>query len=77
MNIQKIEFQDEILDTAGQSDNKPRYKIRDNDGNVITDTKYIYPEEVCPKCGKVIPEEEQSPDRMLFMRHQLGLMNKM
>ena len=49
----------------------------DDDGNVITDIKYIYPEEVCPKCGKVIPEEEQSPDRMLFMRHQLGLMNKM
>ena len=49
----------------------------DDDGNVITDIKYIYPEEICPKCGKVIPEEEQSPDRMLFMRHQLGLMNKM
>lgn len=37
MNIQKIEFQDEILDTAGQSDNKPRYRIRDNSGNVIYD----------------------------------------
>lgn len=49
----------------------------DDDGNVITDIKYVYPEEICPKCGKVIPEEEQSPDRMLFMRHQLGLMNKM
>ena len=49
----------------------------DDDGNVITDIKYIYPEEICPKCGKVVPEEEQSPDRMLFMRHQLGLMNKM
>lgn len=37
MNIQKIEFQDEILDPVGQSDNKPRYRIRDNSGNVIYD----------------------------------------
>ena len=37
MNIQKIEFQDEILDTSGQSDNKPRYRIRDNNGTVLYD----------------------------------------
>lgn len=31
------EFKDEILDTSGQLDNKPRYRIRDNNGTVIYD----------------------------------------
>lgn len=37
MNIQKIEFKDEILDTSGQPDNKPRYRMRDNNGTVLYD----------------------------------------
>lgn len=49
----------------------------DDEGNLITDIKYVYPEDTCPKCGKTIAEVEESPDRMLFMRHQLGLMSKM
>lgn len=49
----------------------------DDDGNLITDIKYIYPQDTCPKCGKLLPEVEEAPDRMLFTRHQLGLMNKM
>lgn len=48
----------------------------DDKGNLITDIKYIIPEEVCEKCGKVIPEQEDTPDNMLFMRHQLGAMSK-
>jgi hypothetical protein len=38
---------------------------------------YQYPEDKCEKCGKVIEAYPESPDRMLFMRHRLGLMLKM
>lgn len=31
------EFKDEILDTSGQPDNKPRYRIRDNNGTILYD----------------------------------------
>lgn len=48
----------------------------DDDGNLIRPVVYIYPEKVCPKCGKTIKEVEMAPDSMLFMRHQLGLMKK-
>lgn len=37
MIIEPREFKDEILDTSGQSDNKPRYRMRDNNGTVIYD----------------------------------------
>lgn len=32
-----IEIKDEILNTAGQPDNAPRYSIRDNNGSIIYD----------------------------------------
>lgn len=35
MIIEPIEFKDEILDVTSQPDNKPRYRIRDNNGNVL------------------------------------------
>jgi hypothetical protein len=37
MYIKKINVQDEILDTSGQLDSKPRYRMRDNDGNILQD----------------------------------------
>lgn len=48
----------------------------DDDGNLIRDITYVYPERRCPKCGKKIDEVEVNPDNMLFTRHQLGLMKK-
>ena len=48
----------------------------DDDGNLIRDITYVYPERRCPKCGKKIDEVEVNPDSMLFTRHQLGLMKK-
>lgn len=48
----------------------------DDDGNIITDVTYAYPERTCPKCGKKIPERAIEPDELLFSRHQLGLMSK-
>jgi hypothetical protein len=48
----------------------------DDDGNLIRDITYVYPERHCPKCGKKIDEVEVNPDSMLFTRHQLGLMKK-
>lgn len=35
------EFQDEVLDTSGQSDNNPRYRIRDNSGTILQDDVQI------------------------------------
>lgn len=48
----------------------------DDDGNLVRDITYVYPERRCPKCGKKIDEVEVNPDNMLFTRHQLGLMKK-
>jgi hypothetical protein len=48
----------------------------DDDGELIRDITYVYPERRCPKCGKKIDEAEVSPDSILFTRHQLGLMKK-
>ncbi len=35
------EFKDEVLDTSGQSDNNPRYRIRDNNGTILQDDVQI------------------------------------
>ena len=48
----------------------------DDDGNLVRDITYVYPERRCPKCGKKIDEVEVNPDNLLFTRHQLGLMKK-
>lgn len=48
----------------------------DDDGNLVKDVTYVFPERVCEKCGKKIEEVEVNPDSMLFTRHQLGLMKK-
>ena len=48
----------------------------DDDGELIRDITYVYPERRCPKCGKKIDEAEVNPDSILFTRHQLGLMKK-
>lgn len=37
MYFEKINAQDEILDTSGQLDSKPRYRIRDNNGTILYD----------------------------------------
>lgn len=34
--------------------------------------QYILPEQVCPHCGKVIPETKMTAEGLLFTRHQLG-----
>lgn len=33
---------------------------------------YVIPERKCKKCNTMIPEVEQSPENLLFIRHQLG-----
>lgn len=48
----------------------------DDEGNLVRDINYVYPERRCPKCGKKIDEVEVNPDTILFTRHQLGLMKK-
>lgn len=48
----------------------------DEDGNLVRDVSYVYPECRCTKCNRKIDEEEVNPDNMLFTRHQLGLMKK-
>lgn len=57
-------------------------KIDDLEIDPVTDEVvhpivYQYPSEKCGKCGRVIEASEEAPDRMLFMRHRLGLMLKM
>lgn len=47
-----------------------------DDGGIVKDISYVYPECRCPKCNRKIDEVEVNPDNVLFTRHQLGLMKK-
>lgn len=66
---------DQLQALSVQTDKYDTIKMGD-DGTPIKPVTYVYPEKKCPKCGEVIEESELTPDNMLFMRHQLGLMNK-
>lgn len=46
------------------------------DGEFVKDISYVFPSDTCPKCNSTIKEQAVTPDNMLFMRHQLGLMSK-
>lgn len=66
---------DQLMALSVETDKYDGGKLDDN-GNLIRDISYIYPERRCPKCGRKIDEQEINPDNMLFTRHQLGLMKK-
>lgn len=66
---------DQLMALSVETDKYDGGKL-DDDGNLIRDITYIYPERRCPKCGRKIDEQEINPDNMLFTRHQLGLMKK-
>ena len=66
---------DQLQALSVETDKYDAGKLDDN-GNLIKDITYVFPERRCPKCGKKIDEVEVAPDNMLFTRHQLGLMNK-
>lgn len=66
---------DQLMTLSTYTDQYDGGKL-DDDGNLVTDISYIYPEKTCPKCGKKIEEQVVNPDNMLFTRHQLGLMKK-
>lgn len=66
---------DQLMALSVETDKYDAGKL-DDDGNLIRDITYVYPERRCPKCGRKIDEQEINPDNMLFTRHQLGLMKK-
>lgn len=66
---------DQLMALSVETDKYDGGKLND-EGELIRDITYIYPERRCPKCGKKIDEQEINPDNMLFTRHQLGLMKK-
>lgn len=66
---------DQLMALSTETDKYDGGKL-DDDGNLVVDVSYIYPERKCPKCGKKIEEQAVNPDNMLFTRHQLGLMKK-
>lgn len=66
---------DQLQALSVETDKYDAGKLNDN-GELIRDITYVYPERRCPKCGKKIDEVEVNPDNMLFTRHQLGLMKK-
>lgn len=66
---------DQLMALSVETDKYDGGKLND-DGDLIRDVTYVYPERRCTKCGKKIDEQEINPDNMLFTRHQLGLMKK-
>lgn len=66
---------DQLQALSVETDKYDAGKLND-DGELIRDITYVYPERRCPKCRKKIDEVEVNPDNMLFTRHQLGLMKK-
>ena len=73
--ILKTLTSDQLMALSVETDKYDGGKL-DDDGNLIRDITYVYPERRCPKCGRKIDEQEINPDNMLFTRHQLGLMKK-
>lgn len=59
MYIEKINVQDEILDTSGQLDSKPRYRIRDNNGTILYDN-------VTLEVATPVTQEGTAIDKALF-----------
>lgn len=66
---------DQLMALSVETDKYDGAKLDEN-GDLVRDINYIYPERVCTKCGKKIEEQIINPDNMLFTRHQLGLMKK-
>ena len=66
---------DQLMALSVETDKYDGGKL-DDDGELIKDISYVYPERRCPKCGRKIDEQVINPDNMLFTRHQLGLMKK-
>lgn len=59
MYFEKINAQDEILDTSGQLDSKPRYRIRDNNGTILYDN-------VTLEVATPVTQEGTAIDKALF-----------
>lgn len=67
---------DQIQALSVETDKYDNGTLDEETEKLIRDVSYVFPERVCPKCGKKIDEVEVNPDNMLFIRHQLGLMKK-
>ncbi len=67
----RINVASKVLDTLNSDQYRFILTLIDNINKRGDEIKYAYPETTCPKCGKTIAEQEQSPQRMVFLRHQL------
>ena len=74
--ILKTLTSDQLMALSVETDKYDGGNKIDDNGELIRDVSYVYPERKCPKCGKKIDEQVINPDNMLFTRHQLGLMKK-
>ena len=71
-------FSSDQLQAFSTETNKYDFEQTDENGEPIkNDITYIIPACNCPKCNTVIPEQEQLPENMCFLRHQLGAFTRM
>lgn len=67
----RIKTFSKVLDTLTSDQYRYLLTLIDEVNKRGDDVKYIYPEMNCPKCGKTIPESDQTAQNMVFLRHQL------
>ncbi|MDD3121998.1 MAG: hypothetical protein PHC62_00615 [Candidatus Izemoplasmatales bacterium] len=67
----RIKTLSKILDTLTSDQYRYILTLIDNINKRGDKVTYIHPEMTCPKCNTKIPEAVQTPQNMVFLRHQL------
>lgn len=67
----RIKTYSKIIDTLSSDQYRYILTLIDEINKRGDDIQYIYPEMNCPKCGKTIPQSDQTAQNMVFLRHQL------
>lgn len=67
----RIKVFSKVLDTLTSDQYRYILAIIDSINKRGDEVSYVYPEVSCPKCQKIVPEAQQNPQNMVFLRHQL------
>ena len=67
----RIKAMSKVLDTLTSDQYRFILAIIDEINKRGDEVTYVYPEVTCPKCNRTAPEQVQSAQNMVFLRHQL------
>ena len=67
----RIKTLSKVLDTLNSDQYRFILAIIDEINKRGDEVGYVYPEVTCPKCQRIVKEQAQSAQSMVFLRHQL------